>query len=239
MDQNPFRSTTAKLDRAKHLTAEIGSIVSSYDGAKLVASDRNGGIGWNLRVTKPVPEMAPIVGDAIHNLRAALDHLAVAAVGLNGRSSRGVYFPFAERAEDLDEMIERRKFHRASPEALNLLRELRPYRGGNEALRGIHDLDVADKHHSLVPVWTGAAQQVPLHVPGGVMHGIRFPILDGFGLAHHAGSGAAALAPMPVALYLAFHPDNPFGRQEIVPTLESLSQLVRGIIEAFVALYQG
>ncbi|GIB53199.1 hypothetical protein VCSRO187_3498 [Vibrio cholerae] len=35
---------------------------------------------------------------------------------------------------------------------LSILLELQPYTGGNKLLRSLHDLDITDKHKSLVPV---------------------------------------------------------------------------------------
>ena len=92
-----------------------------------------------------------IVGDAVHNLRAALDLLAVEVVARNGGNTKNVYFPFADAAENLDEMIKRRNFHRASIEDQAALRQLRPFTGGNSLLRSLNDLDIQDKHHSLIP----------------------------------------------------------------------------------------
>jgi hypothetical protein len=104
--------------------------------------------GWPL-----LPEcFAPIIGDVVHNLRASLDLLACELVRMNGGNDNNVYFPFAENGAALDSMIKQRNFHRAHADAVNLLRSLRPFKGGNEALRAIHDLDITDKHKSLVPV---------------------------------------------------------------------------------------
>ena len=49
-----------------------------------------------VRVTKPLPDqIEPIVGDAVHNLRSSLDHLAVALATKNGaKRTNDVYFPF-------------------------------------------------------------------------------------------------------------------------------------------------
>lgn len=35
---------------------------------------------------------------------------------------------------------------------MDLLKAQKPYRGGNEFLRSIHDLDVLDKHSALIPI---------------------------------------------------------------------------------------
>ena len=48
-------------------------------------------------------------------------------------------------------MIEKRHINRAAPEVVQIIRSLKPYKGGNEALRAIHDLDIFDKHKTIIP----------------------------------------------------------------------------------------
>jgi hypothetical protein len=105
----------------------------------------------NIVIRGPSDDFGLIVGDAVHNLRATLDLLAVEIVRRNGGNTKGVYFPFADSAEAFDEMFRRRNFNRASVKDQAILRALQPYRGGNDLLRSLHDLDIQDKHHSLIP----------------------------------------------------------------------------------------
>lgn len=66
------------------------------------------------------PHIPLILGDAIHNLRTALDLLACDVVRQNNASAKGVYFPFAHDENGLETQIKEKKFHRASPEAIEL-----------------------------------------------------------------------------------------------------------------------
>lgn len=95
-------------------------------------------------------EAMAVLGDAVHNLRAALDLLASELARINGRSDRNVYFPFAATMAEFSVAVARRNFDRAGQDAVTLLHEFAPYRGGNELLRAIHDLDIEDKHTSLL-----------------------------------------------------------------------------------------
>ena len=96
---------------------------------------------------EPFPEeLSAIFGDIVHNLRTALDLAASACVRANGKSDKGVFFPFCKEASELDAMIKRRNIDRAHPDVVSYIRSLAPYKGGNIALRAIHDLDVRDKH---------------------------------------------------------------------------------------------
>jgi hypothetical protein len=94
-----------------------------------------------------------LAGDVIHNLRAALDHLAqhLALVGcpaLTDKELRQVEFPIAETPAKY-EADKARKVKGMKPEAIERIDRLKPYRGGNDALWRLHALDNIDKHRTL------------------------------------------------------------------------------------------
>ena len=108
------------------------------------------------KIRKPVPiKFSALIGDFIHNLRTALDLLVCDLVTINGKSTKEVYFPFCASPAELPRMIRDRKIYRAGPDIVAYIESLKPYTGGNIALRAIHDLDVTDKHHALLPVISG------------------------------------------------------------------------------------
>src|SRR5690554_4190409 len=90
-------------------------------------------------------------------LRHRKDHLfygvglkyALPASELDGRSDP--LDSFCESESELDDMIRRRNFDAVSPAAIDLVRRLKPYKGGNTPIRYVHDLDVMDKHQMLFP----------------------------------------------------------------------------------------
>jgi len=87
----------------------------------------NGKKFWVAKVREEVPlEFSAILGDSIHNLRAALDLLACELVRLNHQSDADVYFPFANSAADFPAMMVRRHMDRASSQAQALLHSLAP-----------------------------------------------------------------------------------------------------------------
>lgn len=94
-----------------------------------------------------------IIGDCIHNLRSAFDHLAVSLVLSNGQNSktaiRKTEFPTASSKADFTT----KNVRRASPAAITAIEKLEPYRGGaGELIWQINKLDVHDKHRLLIPV---------------------------------------------------------------------------------------
>lgn len=240
MSASPFDSPRRKMQRACDLIAELEQLLVSYDGAYLVPTPISPTMGaLVLRIlTPPPPKIQEIMGDAIHNLRASLDHLAVAVVGLNDKSPRGVYFPFCENVDDLEVMIKRRNFHRASPEALDLLRSLKPYPGGNDALRGLHDLDNLDKHNKLIAV-LHMVNITHLKVGNLTIENGLIGAPDGARLIVMPRFAIEADAPKPIRLGLAAtFGGGPFNQGPIVPTLKGLANLCFGIGEAFEALYR-
>jgi hypothetical protein len=103
-------------------------------------------------------DIPAITGDVVHNLRSALDHLAwqLVEVGtLKGFTRRStlrdgdISFPIAKSPEAYKSMkpgcIEGAEW--VSIEAID---ELNPYRGGNDALWMLRQLDNTDKHSYIV-----------------------------------------------------------------------------------------
>src|SRR5712692_6108746 len=94
-----------------------------------------------------------LAGDIVHNLRAALDHLAqqLALLGcptLNDKELRQIEFPIAETLCKY-EADKARKVKGMRPEAIEAIDRLRPYKDGNHALWRLHELDNIDKHRTL------------------------------------------------------------------------------------------
>lgn len=89
-------------------------------------------------------------GDVVHNLRSALDHLAYQLVwaGSGEEPSRRIYFPIAKDAAAY-EGEKARKVEGMCPKAIKAIDALKPYKGGNDTLWRIHELDNIDKHRQL------------------------------------------------------------------------------------------
>lgn len=95
-----------------------------------------------------------IVGDVIHNLRSALDHLAYQLVllGMKGKTpGHHVYFPIADNAVSY-KAIASKNLKGADLAARKIVDGIKPYKGANDTLWFIHRLDIVDKHRLLVAV---------------------------------------------------------------------------------------
>jgi hypothetical protein len=89
-------------------------------------------------------------GDVIQNLRTALDYLAQQLVwaGSGEEPSRLVQFPIAKDAAAY-ESSKSTRVEGMCPKAIKFIDSLKPYKGGNDALWKIHELNNIDKHRTL------------------------------------------------------------------------------------------
>ena len=180
-------------------------------------------------------DISLILGDAIHNLRTALDLLASELVQLNGQGMEEVYFPFARNAKELDKQIKKKHFDRAGLIAVNLLHKIEPHSEGNKPLRGLHDLDIKDKHQLiLLPV----AQffQINNFLLKGPRGELATTIIRGLGDGISVSAKPEDKATWDSIRYTAvFDNDVPevFRGQPIIETLKKLSDIVDKIIKAF------
>src|SRR6516225_1030290 len=110
-------------------------------------------------------------GDVIGNLVGAFDHLAYQLVMAHAPDTtedvlRTVYFPLAESRTGSKSRLKTIK-HLIHPDAVELIKRIKPYGGGNEALRLLHKLNNLNKHRLLLNV----SSHVMCYGPG--KHGER------------------------------------------------------------------
>jgi hypothetical protein len=142
-----FEAARMKLRRARKHIAELEDLVTKHIAKHPIGIKpyhfRSASHPGGRLVTPPVPPDAPVIlGDIIHNTRTSLDLMASEMARKHPKSDSGVHFPFSEDELQLTAQINRKKFDRCGPNAIALLRTLKPYKGGNLKLRALHDLDV-------------------------------------------------------------------------------------------------
>ncbi len=109
------------------------------------------------RVPRLRPVLSAVIGDAIHNLRGSLDHLAwQLVIATGGTPSVATNFPIHKKLLAPDHMGDTRPQIRPGvPEELReILDELQPYKRTpkpvNHELAILHQLDINDKHRELL-----------------------------------------------------------------------------------------
>lgn len=227
-DRPPFSQPRQKLARAAQHIRSLEQATLEYFETDWYSCDfgqaPDGQYSLKIVVRGSPRDFGVIVGDAVHNLRAALDLLAVEVVARNGGNTRNVYFPFADAAENLEEMIKRRNFHRASADDQAALKQLQPFTGGNTLLRSLHDLDIQDKHHSLIP---HAAFMTTPKV------GVKMDT-DGNPVGFAEGKLELEVDPdEKPAVKFTFPEDSVFANEEVVAMLWQLHQHVSEIVDQF------
>jgi hypothetical protein len=141
-----YASAQAKLSRAEeHLAPLEGELRIWFASGPLdaIPGVRTGNTeDWHIRLSTPLPgRLSLIAGDCVHNVRCALDHLAMALAVDNGASpeDRGVAFPVCRNAADF---ASSRSIRALRQDARNLIESVQPYRLlGASALIELNHLD--------------------------------------------------------------------------------------------------
>lgn len=218
-----FEDCDIKLDRARTHIDELARLIADHHASHPAAVDaRYDDTGSLVHIgvsVKSLPRsVSALIGDAVHNLRTTLDILAVQLVNSASPGTRGVHFPFAADADQLEEMIVSKRFDRAGEEAVALLRKWQPYTGGDVDLRGLHDLDLRDKHNAIIPVATMVSTpEVTADTTDFGSGIVRIKVIEGS-------------SP---TIEEVFPDDTPFAGAEIVSTLGRLHEMATAILAEF------
>jgi hypothetical protein len=247
-----------KIERAEKHFADLNSAISAFLERKpfyvVIDKETNPTCEiYRFAEHQAIPvEWSAIVGDCIHNLRSALDHLAVALVK-DGGGTPGDYTAFpigSDRTHFETSAIKR--LDGASARSIEIVRSINPYRGGNDAIWRLHRLDIADKHSTLVPV--AAAQnmwgfQLDIREPGrehypripsrmlrGVPLERRFPLKHGDELgaySRQSGPNVEDNTKFDFGFEVAFGEGQIFDGEAVIPTLNDLIQFTKSIVRIF------
>lgn len=205
------------------------------------------GFTLRYRPTQPIAELfALIIGDAVHNLRCALDHLATGIrSGTTWKVPEG-HFPMRKDREELispsgTPIPDLEAIELALPGSVHLLLdEIRPANGGDERLWSFHALDNDDKHNLILPTVAVTS----------------FNMLDvkiGINTYRDCSVGGNAARPInimrskqPFAIEgdtetiveVKFGAGTPFENDPVIPTLTQIAGVVSGAIDKFECLIE-
>ncbi len=232
-----FLNSLQKIKRAEHHLNELIDTISSYvntDFCRVSFEDEQstGQILVKFEMTKSIPlEIPLIIGDAVHNLRSALDHLACEMVSIAGETiSRKTQFLFRDTRQELENSIAQGDLKNIGTDIISLLLDgIKPYKiGGNSVLYTINNLDIIDKHRLLIPTITiGALRHVNATIGGLTLFDCNFVVDPG---------GVVNIASMPrvaaTTSYVSGQPvytllfDKSCEFVENKPVIPCLSQLI-------------
>ncbi len=168
-----------KIERAKEHVGNLESEISAFHQRSpysVVGEDDPNTGDWvvraRIRETPPL-RWGAIAGDAIHNLRASLDVLwrCVMYPSGGGAGNRKIQFPIFDSA-DKCEAHHSREIEGPRKGAVDILKALKPYSGGNEPLWLLHVLDIIDKHRGLIPAYSTVGTTI-IDLSVGLRHVVR------------------------------------------------------------------
>jgi hypothetical protein len=193
-----------------------------------------------VKSVKPVPEdLSPIIGDVVHNLRSALDHLAWQLVDAGGGTpNKDTYFPICRTASQYASAVDKGEINNMRKGADRVLLAVQPYTSGDDTLLHVHELDRFDKHRVLITTGT-AFGEWSVEVGGGIkipfQEWTKIPLVVGYEIVN-----------IPTDTYnrqpheiFKLGVDVMFGESEVVkgepvlPTLQQMSGFVDSVIGLF------
>jgi hypothetical protein len=175
--QDHFKDLHARIESSLRSEPDGGSIPLTYK----VDEDRQS-VTFGLPPGKPLdPALPLIIGDCLHNLRSALDHLVLQVALLKGTSISDsedkTSFPVVLDPNDF--LSKTKRFaDLVRCEALTAIEDFQPYKTSNPPntafLWLLSELDIIDKHRLLVVV----AQKIKMTEIAGTMGNAKRIVLD-------------------------------------------------------------
>jgi hypothetical protein len=199
-------------------------------------------VALKFKVTEALPyQISLLTGDAIHNMRAALDLLACCLAIKNGHHDVGkTAFPFwsSEKAFKENPVGTMSMLSTAAQQAI---RDLKPYPEGDKQLWGLHEIDIVNKHRAIMPVWSAAGHSYKMSggefdVTGPVDLGPKWGILEGKAATLFSVGPGGKIAKMPeveIAIDVAFGDVEPFVGQPVRTVLWELLKKTTDIVLDF------
>ncbi len=151
-----FEDSKLKLTRARYHLESLTADMKEYAATAKIVYEPIVGDDENV-IFKIEPDasksFALIIGDIVHNIRSALDILICDIGRMRGcKSSEKFFFPFPENEKAFNGEMNNQgsRYHclnELNNDVIDKLKAFRPYKeNGNVDLKGLHDLDIIDKH---------------------------------------------------------------------------------------------
>jgi hypothetical protein len=245
-----FNSSYLKIERAnKHilsLNEILGTFLKSGFYSVLVDKDLNE-LNY-LRIDFnpsdfPGEEAALVIGDALHNLRSALDLLYFQVIS-DGTETKYTRFPVRDTRDELIAPLNGALINCQISKMIHdfILDTIKPYKAGNPAIWTLDDLNIRDKHKLLIPLvkaifFIGISLEddkgIPVPVAGKFMTDVpilqRINDLDGWPIEGNITVKDKGHATANIFFDLG----TPFEGCAIMPTLNRITEEVTRTIKAF------
>jgi hypothetical protein len=189
-------------------------------------------------------DFALIIGDVLHNLKASLD-FAVNDVFFRrfGKFSPHTRFPVRDTRDELIAAVHGGTIYQASKAVGDFIVEVvKPYKGGNNALWTLHDLNIRDKHILLLPTMrVTALNGVCVEFEGGRKHKLGLWVITGHGrviMQEFPGERNVKIADYgKPTLHVLFDKGLPVEGKAVIPALHQLTEAVSGTLEGIESVF--
>lgn len=235
-----FDGASLKVVRAYRHINELKSIMDQIRSGKAnelsLTKQGNGPFELKFADLGEIGEHIPLViGDAIHNLRAPLDHIWMALWRASGKTGFGT-FPFHETRKNLEDAIAKSPIKMAFPdvEAL-ILDHVKPYgdAGGNHVLWTITKFDKIDKHNLIIPTikvhrignLTAQIGRTNIHMSGNTFINVG-SIIGSNNPIEYQQNGK-------ITLQITFPEDGLLTGKPVLPTLLNMAQATDETVKLF------
>jgi hypothetical protein len=165
MPSSIFEQARLKITRSDKHIADAQAIVSSLPDSYTVSIENYGSGRQAIKYELPnadriAIDLSLVVGDALHNLKTALDYAWIGAIAKHAPSAIDKFskFPVRDTPQELEDALKGRKIDVSSLDLYKrIMSDIKPYAGGDDAVYRLHRLDISDKHHLLIPLMYLAA----------------------------------------------------------------------------------
>lgn len=240
----PYGHAMLKLDRAKHHIDEFGErLFASSDryGPSLHVDLKTGEqfLHYSLRDSMLRAELATIAGDAIHNIRSALDiawFYIVTEIG--NPTGSGTFRKFPIDPDKPKQWLEGVLAKTAGVDPNSriydfLVNQVKGYQGGDTDILAIHSLDIDDKHRLLIPtVSVTGVEGIELENKDGTIDVYNFTLLtDREFYRKVVPLGSKLKNHGEVRFYVAFGEGTGFEGKEVIPTISKWQEKVWELLQ--------
>ncbi len=177
-------------------------------------------------------DLAPVVGDAIHNLRTALDLAWREFLGKVAPSAVDDYtkFPVRDSRKGVVAAIGRIEIRSVSGLQDFVLGMEPYYRGKGHAIWALHALDIKDKHMILLPLFDVAAFRVYVQDKRRNIDEVLAVRSIGRDIVHRFPPGSELKHKAKPAYEVLFDKGLPMQHEPIVKTLQHLVEVINGVL---------
>ena len=250
--KSPYKDSWLKIEWAKQHIINFQELINTFIGG----NNHRFMFDFNLQELKVTVNALPddaglLIGDALHNLRSAID-CAYYATALRAGcevtdKTQLKVFPTREK---LVSSIENGSIKRSILMQKFVVNDVRPYRTGdkigeqgNEVLIALHDLNIIDKHIVMLPfVDVTQVNGVKMQIGGLIFDSANVKVE--MGTVTDMAKVSPPLSPKSVNFTdhgklsgdVLFDKELPFEGKPIIPVLHQLLEVSAGLVKAFETL---